>query len=207
MRLQQSDPIFNMGFDVMSPTYNFEPQYRVTMLKREHWTKATVAPPAVKGLVWFTVGCKMRAGTGDRVYGETVGHRLKFSLGRYAKAFWAEIYVILACAYGNKSQNRPDKYVSICSDSLATLKALKVFRTTSPLVLQCQKMLNDISIRYTVGLIWVLGHAGIRGKEIADGIVSGRSALRFLEPQPAFGVSRRDLQKTIGRWLLNQHGA
>ena len=30
MRLQQSDPIFNMGVDVMRPAFNFEPKYRVT---------------------------------------------------------------------------------------------------------------------------------------------------------------------------------
>ena len=35
MRLQQSDPIFNMGVHVMRPAYNFETQYRVTMLKKE----------------------------------------------------------------------------------------------------------------------------------------------------------------------------
>jgi len=46
MRLRQSDPIFIMGVDVMRPAYNFEPQYRVTMLMREDWTKATRAPPA-----------------------------------------------------------------------------------------------------------------------------------------------------------------
>ena len=34
MQLQQSDPIFNTGVDVMRPAYNFEPQYRVTMLTR-----------------------------------------------------------------------------------------------------------------------------------------------------------------------------
>ena len=43
-------------------------------------------------------------------------------------------------------------------------------------------------------LIW----SGIRGNEIADG---------FLGPEPALGVSRRDLQKRLGRWLVNQHGA
>ena len=73
MRLQKSDPIFNMGVDVMRPAYNFEPQHRVTMLTREDWTKATGAPPAVKGLVWFTDGCKMREGTGAGVYGLSVG--------------------------------------------------------------------------------------------------------------------------------------
>jgi len=37
--------------------------------------------------------------------------------------------------------------VSICSDSLAALKALKAIKTMSPLVYQCQRALNDISIR------------------------------------------------------------
>jgi len=51
MRLQQSDPIFNKGVDVVRPEFNLEPKYRVTMLTKEDWTKGTGAPPAVKGLV------------------------------------------------------------------------------------------------------------------------------------------------------------
>jgi len=58
MLLQQTDPIFNMGFDVLRPAYNFEPQYRVTMLTREDWTMGTGVPPAVKGPVWFTDGAR-----------------------------------------------------------------------------------------------------------------------------------------------------
>ena len=72
MRLQQSDPRFHMGVDVMRPPYNFEPQYRVTLLTREDWTKATGAPPAVKGLVWFTDGSRM-VGGGPRL--ESMGNR------------------------------------------------------------------------------------------------------------------------------------
>jgi len=117
------------------------------------------------------------------------------------------MYAILACAYEIQSQNRLKKYVSICSDSLAALKALKAVRTRSPLVYQCQKVLNDISIQHAMGLFWVLGHAGIRGNKIADGLARDSSALRFLGPKLALGVSRRDLQKRLGRWLVNQHGA
>jgi len=47
----------------MWPAFNLEPQYRVIMLTREDWTKATDAPPGVKGLVWFTDGTRMREGT------------------------------------------------------------------------------------------------------------------------------------------------
>ena len=149
----------------------------------------------------------MRDGAGAGVYGQSVRQRLSFPLGRYATIFQVEIYAILACAYEIQSQNRPEKYVSICSDSLAALKALEAVRTTSPLVHQCQKVLNKISSRHAVGLFWVPGHAGIRGKEIADGVTRGGSAQRFLGPEPALGVSWQDLQKRLRRWLDNQHRA
>ena len=71
-QLQQSDPIFHMGVDVTRPAYNFEPQYRVTMLTTEDWAKATGVPPAVKGLVSFRDGSKMRDGAGAGVYGPSV---------------------------------------------------------------------------------------------------------------------------------------
>jgi len=50
MRLQQSDPIYNMGVDVMRPTFHFEPKCRVTLLNWEAWTKGLGAPPEIKGL-------------------------------------------------------------------------------------------------------------------------------------------------------------
>jgi len=180
MRLQQSDLMFNMGVDIMKPAYNFEPQYGVTMLTREDWTKATGAPPAVKGLNWFTDGSKMRKRTGAGVYGQSIGRSLSF--------FQTEIYAILACVYEIQSQNRREKYVSICSDSQAALKALKAVRKTSPFVHQCQNALNYISIRHAVGLFWVPEHAEIRGNEIANGLARGGTALRFLGPEPALGA-------------------
>ena len=94
-------------------------------MTRGAWTKGTVAPPGFKGLVWFTVGSKMREGTGAGVYGQSLRRRLSFALGRYTTFFQAEIYAILACVYKIQFQNRPEKYVSICSDSQAALKALR----------------------------------------------------------------------------------
>ena len=81
----------------MRPGFNFEPKYGVTMLAREDWTKGTGSPPAVKGLVWFTDDSKMREANGAGVYGQSIGRRLSFSVGRYVTDFQAEIYAILAC--------------------------------------------------------------------------------------------------------------
>jgi ribonuclease HI len=70
--------------------------------------------------------------------------------------------------------------MSICSDNLADLKALKAVRTTSPLVHQCQRALNDIFVRHAVGPFWVPGHAGIRANENAERLARGGSAVGFL---------------------------
>jgi hypothetical protein len=82
------------------------------MLTSEEWTKDTCAPPALKGLIWFTDGSKMREGTAAGFYEQSVGRRLSFSLGRYVRVFQAEIYAILACVYEIQFQNRLEKYVS-----------------------------------------------------------------------------------------------
>ena len=135
--LQNSDPTFNMGVDVMRPAFNLESKYRVIMLTREDWTSGSRPPPEIKGLVWYTDGTRMKDGTGAGVYGQSLKRRLSFSLGRYTTVFQAEIFAILACVYDIQSQNRPEKYISICSDSQVALKALQSVKTTSSLVHQC----------------------------------------------------------------------
>ena len=94
-----------------------------------------------------------------------------------------------------KSQDWPEKYVSICSDSQAALKALQAAKTMSPLVCQCQQALNDISARHAVRLYWVPGHAGMRWNENADGLARSGSGQRFIGPEPCFGVSRQNIGK------------
>jgi ribonuclease HI len=98
--------------------------------------------------------------------------------GQRATIFQAEVFAILACSHDIQSHGTAEKHVSICSDSLAALKALGAVRTTSQLVRQCQEALNDISTRHAVGLYWVPGHAGVRGNETADRLARSGSASR-----------------------------
>ena len=184
MQLQKMDPVFNMGVSAMRPAFNSEPRYRVTMLTTEEWTKGPGTPPAVKGLVWYTDGSRLWRGTGARVYGKSLGRRLSICLGKYATVFQAEIHAILACAYEICMDVRPEKYVSICCDTQVALIALHVGKTTSPLVKQCQKALNDISTQHSVGLFWVPGHSRIGRNEIANKLA-----------KPALQVSRQNMRK------------
>jgi ribonuclease HI len=188
----------------MKPVFNLEPKYRVTILTREEWTRGPGTPPVVKGLIWFTDGSRTVEGTGAGFYRQSADRRLSISLGKHATVFQVDVYVILACVHETETQDRPEKYVSICSDSQAALKALQAART-SPLVQQCQKELNDISTRHNVALYWVPGHAGLQGNEIVDKLARDSSVQWFVGPEPFLGVSRQNIRKKIKCWVENQH--
>jgi hypothetical protein len=53
------------------------------------------------------------------------------------QVFNVEIYAIFACAYEIQMNVRPEKFVNICCDSQAALKAIQAIKTTYPLVQQC----------------------------------------------------------------------
>jgi len=68
----------------MRPVFNLEPKYRVTMLTREKWARGPGTPPAVKGLVCFTVGSRTAEDSGAGVFGQSVGRRFSIALGKHA---------------------------------------------------------------------------------------------------------------------------
>ena len=148
--------------------------------------------------------------TGAGVYGQSVGRRLSFSLGRYATIFQAKIYAILACVHEIQVQNRSEKYVSICSDSHAALKALQAVRT-SPLVLQCQRALNDISLISLPGMQWgSSGSLDMLEYEVMRSQMGSRGAAQFggfLDPsQPRKSLGKK-YKNGLSRWLFNQRWA
>jgi hypothetical protein len=97
------------------------------------------------------------------------------------------------------------KCSSICSDSQVALKSLEAVKTTSSLVWQCQRALDDISTYHSMGLFCVPGHLGICGNEIADELTKQGSAHHFVGPEPASAVSRQSIRRKIQCWLDRQH--
>jgi hypothetical protein len=47
--------------------------------------------------------------------------------------FQSEVYAILACVHKIETRDRPEIYVSACSDSQKALKVFRAAKTTSPL--------------------------------------------------------------------------
>lgn len=183
------------GVDVMRPAYNFQIKYKVAMLNIEQWTRGCRTHPTVKGLLWYADGFKILAGAGDEIYGQSLGRKVCIALEKSATVFQAQIYAILVCACEIQKNARAERYVSVCSDSQAALKGLQAVKTSSLLVKQCQKSLNDIYTQHSVVPFLVPEHSGARGNEIADGLTREGTVHQFFGPKPALGVSRQKTRK------------
>ena len=113
--------------------------------------------------------------------------RLSISLGKHATVFHPEVYTILACVYEIQTNVRPEKYVSIFSDSQVALKALQAAKSMSPLVQHCQKALNNVCTQHVMGLHWVPGHAEVQGNENTDKLARDISLQKFVGPELSLG--------------------
>ena len=99
-------------------------------------------------------------------------------------AFQTEIYAILQCAYENIRRAYKNKRILIFSDSQAALRALSGPKVISRLVEECQEALSALATLNEVTLVWVPGHHGILGNEMADKLARQASAMPLLGPEP-----------------------
>jgi hypothetical protein len=100
---------------------------------------------------------------------------------KYVTVFEAELYDFLFCAHEIHIDFTPVKYVSICSDIQAALKAFQAIKT----VKLCPRSLHDISTHHFVGPFRVPGHSGIRRNELPSEV----TVYQFAGPELALGVT------------------
>jgi hypothetical protein len=74
---------------------------------------------------------------------------------------------------------------------------------TFPVLFVCTCVLNNCHRMATQLQLNISYHILSSGSELAR----GGSVLRFLGPEPALGVLRRDIRRKISLWLVNQHSA
>jgi ribonuclease HI len=73
--------------------------------------------------------------------------------------------------------------IYILSDSQAAIKALNNFQINSKLVWDCHQSLMRLAGHNRVQLIWVPGHMGIDGNEMADQLARQGSSCPFIGPE------------------------
>ena len=196
-------PVLNMPCDGIIPQYLFGHMYSVHIPKREDWNteRDAILPPETKSC--FTDGSKMdgKAGAGVHFADQNTAD-MSLPLGHHATVFQAEVHAIAECA--QQLQHCHDSSITICSDSQAALKALQSPKVSSLVVRNCKQELARITESNKVSLVWVPGHSGIEGNEIADQLAREASQTRTFGPEPMLPVSQQACKTALRDWCQNK---
>lgn len=144
--------------------------------------------PAIDGHVWYTDGSKKISGLGSGIYYPEKELEISNYLDFDGSSFEAEVDAIAACAqkaYYASIENRNvynlKTVVNILTDSYSAITHISDLKPiTSERVLNCKKILKKLSENVKVRIIWVPGHFGIKGNQIADSLAKkGASGIQM----------------------------
>lgn len=196
-------PLFSMPGDGRVPCTSFGRKYDVSVPERDQWLNPEIL---LRGLhyVFYTDGSKTLEGTGSGWYldNET---KFTFATGQFATVFLTEVYAILNVACWIIENRWKGRSIGICSDSQAALKAIANPVSSSKLVSECKLKLNSVAKRNRLTLMWVPGHCGVDGNELADELANLGSATKPLGPEPILGISSATLIHWINDYVNNVH--
>ncbi|XP_046737541.1 uncharacterized protein LOC124406230 [Diprion similis] len=156
--------------DRCTSRFQFNRVFRVTYPLRETWANNPDRILSPKGPVWYTDGSKTETGTGAGFWCGGPRTSRSLALEPTATVLQTEMYVLLACARHILSMGYKGKHIYICSDSRTALKHLDACVVRSVLTWDCITVLSRLAKDNRVSLVWVPGHSGIQGNEIAHNL-------------------------------------
>ena len=195
--------MINMPVDDSPTMVRFGSKYTVKLASRSEWDN----PDSLLNdftHVFYTDGSLTSDGCGS---GWTMNNMIarSYSIGKSATVFQTEVFAIIQVANWIIEERMKENRIAICSDSQAALQALLSPECRSKLVQECKDRLRSITRWNKVNLIWVPGHCGIEGNEIADELARTGSSECPIGPEPFIGVSSTCIYSWIEKYAALQH--
>lgn len=199
----RNNPLWSAPQDAMTPIILTDRLFKVLFPARDEWVERIHLQ--AEDYTFYTDGSLCDGLAGSGVYSNNPELHLEISLGCHATVFQAEVLAVTECARYCLQENFLHKKISLCSDSQAALKALMSYKIDSRLVLECRNLLQELSQRNLLTLVWVPGHSDISGNEEADGLARGGSSVVPTMPAPCIPLSKGWMKSTIRLWGTQAH--
>lgn len=123
--------------------------------------------------------------------------RLSFPLGKHATVFQSEVFAIDQSISYLTGRGVKRKKIVIFSDSQAAIRALTKLTADTDTVNECKHRIHRLSMNNDLHIMWVPGHIGVEGNEVADELARSGSNQRFYGPEPCLGIAKATVYRAI----------
>lgn len=168
--------------DIIDREFDFDLPYETEFPTREEWKNLLCIDTEDK-IHWYSDGSQTKDGTGSGIYCNKTNEEILIPLEKKNSVFQAEVHAIQRCAKYIVQQEFVNKQIVICSDSMAAIKSINAYSTTSKVVKEAKTELKKLCNDNNVNIRWIPAHEGYEGNERADECAKLATSLKGHEPK------------------------
>lgn len=152
---------------------------------------------------FYTDASVKRNGSGLAWFNASTGTSFKLSTGKAINVLQLELMAILWCLINILEKDITGRVV-IFTYSLGAIKALENVEVKSTTVLDCRKLLQQITNNTIIRLVWIKSHSNIIGNEIVDGLARRAANDQTFGPEPFVPIQYSYVTGIVKEWLHKQ---
>ena len=126
-------------------------------------------------------------------------------LGKFCTVFQAEAIAMIKAADHLVESNTQGKIIEFYCDNQALIKCFNKVTYDDLLITELFSIMAKLRTTNEVKIIWIRGHTGNLGNEIADRLAKRGSKLAFYGPEPAVPISWTTLRTAVKTITEGKH--
>lgn len=197
--LYKLSPILAAPNDHMQTIYTFERNFNIITPSRDEWETNTFSINYFDN-VYFADGSKRSNGSGYGVYMANSDRNIQGECGTYASVTQTECIAIEVCCI-DALQSRAVGTVSIYSDSMHVINALRKPKIDSSIIMNCFAALQELANTNETKIIWIPSNINAYGRIRSDRLAKTATDEAILAAEP-YAIIDRSISKAINQnWL------
>ena len=185
--------------------------FQTSILPRAEMNRSIIRPKPTrpKTIYVFTDGSRFNNMSGCGFIIKNYENTLHISgfeqLGKLATVYQAELQALTIATQNLLYKAPVNQNIYFFIDNQAVIQSVGKYEIKSKQILECKKLLNKLAVDNTLTILWIPGHEGHLGNEVADRLAKLGVQRVVNGPEPIIPISEAKIKDDIKTWRTEKH--